>query len=674
MGRERVKNTQMHMKTTFALLVGINDYPPPIPSLGGCINDLEQIEAYLLDAAASSGEEAENIDGLAVRRYGPLRICRLEDRQATYNNIIRAFRQFLRRAGYGDVVWFHFSGHGSEAFTAEEFLEIEPNGKDQTLVCCYTGPGDGHLHLADKELAVLLHEVATQDAQGLPKASPHIVVSLDCCHSGSGTRDTENTITLKSRNYDGLRAATRNQAASIRSLDSYIDGFYASQWERINSLEVPVAPHVLLSACESVQKAGDHPGGGLFTTGLIKALKGARGDINYADLFVRTRSAVQKIVNKFGGEQSPRFETIGDFNPFTRFLEGSALGKPYRYELLFENGNWMAKCGAIHGIPLKPAQPVEVEIQTAAPESRPVGAAVLEAVGARKSQLKLRDGLALQPQQNYQAILRFLPAPPVFVLLRGEAGPIEALKRAWDATKNVQWITEEQVETLGNPLLEVEASNGIYIIHDHRNGRRAMEIPQGNDSPKMIVDALGKIVNWERTLRLHNDKSAIRQWVGLEIAVLEKNRQQAYYSDPEVVLAATPESFMEKDGALFAGFIPRARISGADQNLYCYLFHLRSNYSIESYEGEVVFRPEEHPGSGELVLPMWKAPKGWGLSPGERETHSYFMLLACTESLDYHQLLQSGLSATREVLFDWNPLAISDDWCCKLIKVRLVRQ
>ena len=50
------------------------------------------------------------------------------------------------------------------------------------------------------------------------------------------------------------------------------------------------------------------------------------------------------------------------------------------------------------------------------------------------------------------------------------------------------------------------------------------------------------------------------------------------------------------------------------------------------------------------------------------------MLLACTESLDYHQLLQSGLSATREVVFEWNPLAVSDDWCSKLIKVRLARE
>ena len=662
------------MKNTLALLIGINEYPPPIPALGGCIKDLDQVESYLASTVGQGEALVEIKNGLPVKHHGPLKICRLENEQATYNNIIRGFRQFLRQAGADDVVWFHYSGHGSEEFTAEEFLEIEPNGKDQTLVCYQSGPEDGHLHLADKELAVLLHEVATQDADGQPKGSPHLVVSLDCCHSGSGTRDIEEELTLKSRNYDSLRATSRANASLIRQLDSYLDGFYYNQWKKMKGFEVPVAPHVLLSACESVQKAGDLPGGGLFTSGLIEALKGAQGNINYADLFVRARSTVQKIVKKFGREQMPQFETIGSFDPYTRFLEGSPLGTPNRYELMLENGQWMVKCGAIHGIPIKPAQPVEMEIQTAAPESRPVGTAMLEAIGAQKSRLKPNQGLVLDSGQAYQAVLRFLPAPPAFVLLRGEAAAIEALKEVWDVSKNIQWVMEEQLAVVGDPPLEVEALDGKYSIYDRKNSRRAMEISQSSDAHRMIVDALGKIVNWMRTLQLRNDKSAIQNWVDLELAVMGKNREQAFYTDEEIVLTASSESFMEKDGALFAGFIPRARIKGAGQNLYCYLFHLRSNYSIESYEGEVVFRPDEHPGKEEIILPMWKNPKGWGLSPGEQEASSFFMLLACTEAMDYHQLLQSGLSATREVLFDWNPLAVSADWCSKLIKVRLVRQ
>ena len=48
--------------------------------------------------------------------------------------------------------------------------------------------GDGLFHnlLADKEIALLLNHVTSGDA-----GAPHVVVTLDCCHSGGGTRDNE---------------------------------------------------------------------------------------------------------------------------------------------------------------------------------------------------------------------------------------------------------------------------------------------------------------------------------------------------------------------------------------------------------------------------------------------------------------------------------------------------
>lgn len=34
-------------KKLFALLVGIDDYPSPVPKLGGCVNDIEAVEQFL---------------------------------------------------------------------------------------------------------------------------------------------------------------------------------------------------------------------------------------------------------------------------------------------------------------------------------------------------------------------------------------------------------------------------------------------------------------------------------------------------------------------------------------------------------------------------------------------------------------------------------------------------
>ena len=161
------------MKNLFALLVGINDYKKPLSALNGCIKDVKQIEKFIHTHCK------EDFD---------VHVKKLLDGEATYQGIINAFRSHLKQARPDDVAWFHYSGHGSEEKTAPEFLPLEANGKDQTLIC-HDSRKSGADHLADKELAVLLQEVATEYVDHSRKeGTPHIVVTLDCCHSGSGTR------------------------------------------------------------------------------------------------------------------------------------------------------------------------------------------------------------------------------------------------------------------------------------------------------------------------------------------------------------------------------------------------------------------------------------------------------------------------------------------------------
>ena len=90
-----------------ALLVGINEYQSGISSLRGCLTDMEmQYE-------------------LLTNRYGfnPANILLVTDKTAqkpTRDNILAAFEEHLiKQAKPGDVVIFHYSGHGS--------LLIDPN-------------------------------------------------------------------------------------------------------------------------------------------------------------------------------------------------------------------------------------------------------------------------------------------------------------------------------------------------------------------------------------------------------------------------------------------------------------------------------------------------------------------------------------------------------------------
>lgn len=154
-------------RNVYALLVGIDAYPEPVQSLHGCRNDIAAVE-NLLDQRVSDVHDV-------------LHVRTLLDDEATRSAVIAGFQEHLGQARAGDVVLFYYSGHGSQENAPQEFWHLEPDHLDETLVL-WDSRREGQWDLADKELAALLTQVAVE--------GPHILVVLDCCHSGSGTRAT----------------------------------------------------------------------------------------------------------------------------------------------------------------------------------------------------------------------------------------------------------------------------------------------------------------------------------------------------------------------------------------------------------------------------------------------------------------------------------------------------
>lgn len=150
----------------YALLVGINDYAPNVGKLSGCINDIDNFHCYLTDKFDKSR----------------LRIELLKDADATRPNVIQQFRSHLGKAKADDVVVFEYCGHGARWKSAKTLKQLYPYGMDEGLVCL-DSRSPGGFDLADKELAVLLAELA--------KNEPHIAVILNSCLSGSATRSAD---------------------------------------------------------------------------------------------------------------------------------------------------------------------------------------------------------------------------------------------------------------------------------------------------------------------------------------------------------------------------------------------------------------------------------------------------------------------------------------------------
>ena len=117
--------------------------------------------------------------------------------------------------------------------------------------------------LADKELNELIGAVAA--------SGPHVLVVLDCCHSGGGTRDP------------AVLPARRAPVEEPRAVETYLPGVQRAMTAAARdsgpaaAAAVGDAPrHVALSACESSQLSMELPIGagyrGVFSAMLQRAL------------------------------------------------------------------------------------------------------------------------------------------------------------------------------------------------------------------------------------------------------------------------------------------------------------------------------------------------------------------------------------------------------------------
>ena len=150
-----------------ALLVGINNYPSK--PLQGCLNDVE-LQRYLL--TYRFGFNSQDIHTLT-------------DEKATRTGILEAFEEHLiHQAKPGDVVVFHYSGHGSRVFdpdTRNFGLGDDQSGLTSTFV-----PVDSWLPTGYPEKGGVVKDILGHTLFLLMLALPteNFTAVLDSCYSG----------------------------------------------------------------------------------------------------------------------------------------------------------------------------------------------------------------------------------------------------------------------------------------------------------------------------------------------------------------------------------------------------------------------------------------------------------------------------------------------------------
>jgi hypothetical protein len=279
------------LRNLYALLVGIDKYPNPGDRLNGCVNDIEAVEKFLIN----------RLD----ERYSP-HIEKLIDKQATRQAVIDKFENHLCQEGRDDVVLFYFCGHGSQELAEPEFdaleYEKEPGKKKLETVVCYDSrtvheDGTEIRDLADKEVRYLIAQVARNE--------PHILVVFDCCHSSSGTRDTDPDRKERIRRLPMDTRPPRKYEEFCFGRDSVIA-------QNLKQGVFPEGKHVFMSACLHTETAKenddeDGKGRGAFSYFLLKELNSLNAALSYNDLL----NQVKGHVHGRRRDQTPQIEPIG---------------------------------------------------------------------------------------------------------------------------------------------------------------------------------------------------------------------------------------------------------------------------------------------------------------------------------------------------------------------------
>jgi hypothetical protein len=261
-----------------ALLVGINRYKIPGADLRGCVNDVQNLRAAL------------------TTHYGfaPKDIATLTDLAATTKAMRDAITKLVRGAKKGDVLLFHYSGHGANVPDKDG---DEADRRDEILC-----PTD--LDWKDP----LLDDWLRKAFNKLP-AGVNLTVIMDCCHSGTNTRailpPDAPVIPRYLPNPWDLVAAESGRRLRGKVKGSLRRSTPARRKKDVVAVNIP---EVLVTGCRDTQTSADAEIGGSFngalTYNLVATITAARGKLTYRELHAGT----VKRLKRDGFSQVPQLE------------------------------------------------------------------------------------------------------------------------------------------------------------------------------------------------------------------------------------------------------------------------------------------------------------------------------------------------------------------------------
>jgi hypothetical protein len=301
--------------TKKAFLVGLNAYVSPTNPLRGCVNDVYQIKDILQRHYGFVAEDTKL----------------LLDKSATREGILGGLDWLVEGAQSGDVLVFHYSGHGSQV---DDDSDDEWECRDEILIP-YDHDWDNPLR--DDDL---------KDRFDRVPPGANLTIISDSCHSGTVNKIATKTevprvvyVPPEIQDRIAAKVARRNQeykafvAAEYRrmarellpdELDAKIEEFLGQTLDRFKENRFQFVNtrqnNILLAGCQDVQTSTDayiegdwH---GAFTYNLVRAIVEAGGTLTYAELVTQASSGMVRYQQVPQLECPEELREVSIFSPF----------------------------------------------------------------------------------------------------------------------------------------------------------------------------------------------------------------------------------------------------------------------------------------------------------------------------------------------------------------------
>jgi hypothetical protein len=513
-------------QTQHALIVAIGEYPSHPEQKKNWSDLSSKNDADILQKALlKQGFEAKNIHVIS-------------DSIATKKDIDVAFRQLKQEVKQGDIVWFHFSGHGQQI---QDLNNDEPDGYDEALIT-YSAPTEcisgyfGEDHLLDDEL----QQYFSQLTQALGTKG-HLLVTLDACHSGTASRGVEDLVRRGTdKTFDFSCHIQQNE-----NLISYSPP-KTTEWEDLLKEEKNKASMVVISGCTAQEVNYEYKvnnvGYGTLTFALCEAMNNAQfSEMTYQQMFILIRQIVQKNMlkisqyGKFKINQSPQFEG----NIHAQVLNGTAKNAASFFEVSNTMGlDIEIQAGLLNGINLGDS----IDFALISDPSKTIQRGVVTDINSKEAVVHVTQKKLEKNAAKYQATVGFSPiqSTPILLYWMGNKKKQKEIVKVLESHPKISWTEYKEeadfVFTTDGKTWHLETPTG--------QAHRKMT-PISIDSTQLLRQWIGQLERVEQFKKLEISQSS--QGIDWDFIAVEKCNECAVSDDIlDFGCIKKPKSFYRK--------------------------------------------------------------------------------------------------------------------------------